>query len=89
VLPDANLDVAVRESVLGSLSFNGQRCTAIKIIFVHKTIREAFLKKFVEAVDKLKVNSFTSSRSDHSYLLFLFLLVGIALGGRSGHHPIA
>jgi len=55
ILPDANLDVAVKETVLGSLSFNGQRCTAIKIVFVHKDVREAFLAKFVEAIDKLKM----------------------------------
>lgn len=29
VLPDADLDLAVSECVLGALSFNGQRCTAI------------------------------------------------------------
>ncbi|MFN5557122.1 MAG: aldehyde dehydrogenase family protein, partial [Chryseotalea sp.] len=32
VLPDADLDNAVAESVMGSLSFNGQRCTALKIL---------------------------------------------------------
>ncbi len=37
VLRDADLDLAVKECVLGSLSFNGQRCTALKIIFVHAT----------------------------------------------------
>ncbi len=55
MLADANLDVAVKECILGSLSFNGQRCTALKIIFVHKSISEPFLKKLVEDVDKLKV----------------------------------
>lgn len=34
VLPDADLDVAVSECLLGTLSYNGQRCTALKIIFV-------------------------------------------------------
>jgi len=55
ILADANLDVAVRETVAGALSFNGQRCTAIKIVLVHKSISEQFLKKFSEAVDKLKM----------------------------------
>jgi glyceraldehyde-3-phosphate dehydrogenase (NADP+) len=36
VLPDADLDIAVAECITGSLSFNGQRCTALKILFVHK-----------------------------------------------------
>ncbi|GHM99005.1 glyceraldehyde-3-phosphate dehydrogenase [Cytophagales bacterium WSM2-2] len=54
VLPDADITNAVNECVLGSLSFNGQRCTAIKIIFVHKDVADQFLKKFSEAVSALK-----------------------------------
>lgn len=54
ILPDADLDNAVSECILGSLSFNGQRCTAIKIIFAHKSIQEIFIKKFCDAVAKLK-----------------------------------
>jgi glyceraldehyde-3-phosphate dehydrogenase (NADP+) len=55
VLPSANLDVAVKECVLGSLSFNGQRCTALKLLFVHESIADAFLQKFSAAVDALKL----------------------------------
>ncbi|KAL6073355.1 putative glyceraldehyde-3-phosphate dehydrogenase [Balamuthia mandrillaris] len=55
ILPDANLDVAVEECILGSLSYNGQRCTALKIIFVHEKVSEAFLAKFAKAVDNLKM----------------------------------
>ncbi|MEJ7647268.1 MAG: NADP-dependent glyceraldehyde-3-phosphate dehydrogenase [Chryseolinea sp.] len=54
VLPDADIDNAVSECIAGSLSFNGQRCTALKILFVHKTIVDQFLKKFNEALSKLK-----------------------------------
>ncbi len=54
VLPDADLDNAVSECVTGSLSFNGQRCTALKILFVHKDILDVFLKKFNDQVKKLK-----------------------------------
>ena len=54
VLPDCNLDLAVKECVLGSLAFNGQRCTALKILFVHEDIVEEFNQKFVEVVQKLK-----------------------------------
>jgi glyceraldehyde-3-phosphate dehydrogenase (NADP+) len=55
VLPDADLDLAVRECVLGSLSFNGQRCTAIKIVFVHSAIADDFLRRLSKAVAELKV----------------------------------
>jgi len=54
VLENANLDNAVDECVLGSLSFNGQRCTALKILYVHENIKEEFIKKFCEKVDALK-----------------------------------
>lgn len=54
VLPDADLDNAVNECITGSLSFNGQRCTALKILFVHASIREAFIRKFNEGIKKLK-----------------------------------
>ena len=54
VLPDADLDVAVKECLLGSLSFNGQRCTAIKIIWAHRSVVDEFLTRFVAEVSKLK-----------------------------------
>ena len=54
LLPDADMDMAVRECVTGALSFNGQRCTALKILFVHRSISEQFLERFSEAIGKLK-----------------------------------
>jgi glyceraldehyde-3-phosphate dehydrogenase (NADP+) len=54
VLSDAEIDNAVNECILGSLSFNGQRCTALKILFVHKSIVDTFIKKFNEGISKLK-----------------------------------
>ncbi len=55
VMPNADLDVAVKECLLGSLSFNGQRCTAIKIIFIHRSLVENFLEKFNAGVTAMKV----------------------------------
>ena len=43
VLPDADLELAVKECLLGALSFNGQRCTALKMLIVHRSIVDAFL----------------------------------------------
>jgi len=54
ILPDADLDLAIDECVTGTLSFNGQRCTALKILYVHKDIVEEFNKRFSERVDGLK-----------------------------------
>ncbi|MEX6665093.1 NADP-dependent glyceraldehyde-3-phosphate dehydrogenase [Pseudomonas sp. W2-17] len=54
VLPDVNLDNAVTEAITGSLSFNGQRCTALKILFVHENVVGSFLEKFEEKLAHLK-----------------------------------
>lgn len=54
ILPDADIDSTVNEAVAGSLSFNGQRCTALKIIFVHENIAGSFIHKFTAAVATLK-----------------------------------
>lgn len=54
VLPDADMDLAVSECVSGSLSFNGQRCTALKIIYVHQSVKDEFIRRFCEQVDALK-----------------------------------
>jgi aldehyde dehydrogenase (NAD+) len=55
VLPDADLDVAVRECVQGALSFNGQRCTALKMLLVHRSVADAFTTRLSQAVAALKV----------------------------------
>ncbi|HEY3323950.1 MAG TPA: NADP-dependent glyceraldehyde-3-phosphate dehydrogenase [Planctomycetota bacterium] len=54
ILPDADLDLAVRECLLGSLSYNGQRCTALKMLFVHSSLKDEFLKRFNAALAQLK-----------------------------------
>lgn len=54
ILEDADIDVAVKECVTGALSFNGQRCTALKILFVHKNFQNTFIEKFVREIENLK-----------------------------------
>ena len=55
IMDDADLELTVNECISGSLSYNGQRCTAIKVIYVHEKIKEKFLKKFCDSVDSLKL----------------------------------
>ena len=55
VLDNADIELAVQECLLGSLSFNGQRCTALKILFVHRSIADVFIAKFNEGLAKLKI----------------------------------
>jgi glyceraldehyde-3-phosphate dehydrogenase (NADP+) len=54
ILADADLDLAAAECLSGSLTFNGQRCTALKIIFVHRSIAEPFLTKLADGVVGLR-----------------------------------
>ena len=55
LLPDADLDVAVEACVSGMTSFNGQRCTAVKMIWVHQSQAKDFLGKLSEVIDGLKL----------------------------------
>lgn len=54
ITKNANIKLTVSECVTGSLSFNGQRCTALKIILVHQDVADEFLKEFSAAISKLK-----------------------------------
>lgn len=50
VLPDADMDVTIPQLVAGALGFNGQRCTALKILFVHSSRRDEVIERLSEAV---------------------------------------
>ncbi|GAB3732186.1 NADP-dependent glyceraldehyde-3-phosphate dehydrogenase [Hymenobacter agri] len=54
IMPDADLTVAVQESLLGALSFNGQRCTALKIFLVHESVADEFVRLLAIEINKLK-----------------------------------
>ena len=55
VTESADLDSAINECLLGSLSFNGQRCTAIKIIFVHKSLADKFNEGLTKKIEAMKL----------------------------------
>ena len=54
VLPDADLDIAAEQVTIGSTTYNGQRCTAIKLTMVHESIAKEFLEKLKHKFAKLK-----------------------------------
>jgi glyceraldehyde-3-phosphate dehydrogenase (NADP+) len=54
VLADADLVVSVREAIAGSLSYNGQRCTALKVFYVERKIADTFAEAVAMEVSKLK-----------------------------------
>ena len=53
VTPSADLDAAISECLAGSLTFNGQRCTALKLLAVARPLYDTFVKRFSAAVDGL------------------------------------
>jgi len=54
IFPDCDLKLAVKECVNGALEFNGQRCTAIKHIWVHHDIVDKFLSELNLELAKVK-----------------------------------
>ncbi|MEN4005758.1 MAG: NADP-dependent glyceraldehyde-3-phosphate dehydrogenase [Methanobacteriaceae archaeon] len=55
ILKDADIELSIKECITGALSFNGQRCTALKILFAHSKIVDSFIKQFAEAINKLEI----------------------------------
>jgi acyl-CoA reductase-like NAD-dependent aldehyde dehydrogenase len=54
VLADAPMEETVKECVDGALTFNGQRCTALKLLFVQRSIADEFVKRVADAVEGLQ-----------------------------------
>ncbi|MDZ4725637.1 MAG: NADP-dependent glyceraldehyde-3-phosphate dehydrogenase [Leptospira sp.] len=54
ILDDCDLDKAIPEILAGSLTYNGQRCTALKIIFVPEALANSFLEKYTSALKNWK-----------------------------------
>ncbi|BCS53614.1 NADP-dependent glyceraldehyde-3-phosphate dehydrogenase [Geobacter sp. SVR] len=53
VLPDAELGPTVQECIRGSLTYNGQRCTALKIVFVHRSLADRFVAAMAEELERI------------------------------------
>jgi putative phosphonoacetaldehyde dehydrogenase len=64
VLPDADLDEAVKLAVTGAFKNSGQRCTAVKRIIVVGDIADAFVAKLVAETRKLKAGDPMDPTSD-------------------------
>jgi len=52
---NADSDLAVERSVMGSFAYAGQICISVQRIFLHKKIYERFKKDFLEKTSKLKL----------------------------------
>jgi acyl-CoA reductase-like NAD-dependent aldehyde dehydrogenase len=49
----ADLDWAVKRTLVGAFSYAGQVCISVQRLFVHEEIRQAFLDRFLEGVKTL------------------------------------
>ena len=79
VWEDADIDLAVKENLKGCFWTSGQRCSSTSQILIHKKISKEFIKKFVEAVEGMKVahwneKPFMGSLIDASSLKRFFFL---------------
>jgi succinylglutamic semialdehyde dehydrogenase len=57
VCADADLDLAVSEAALSIAATTGQRCTAVRRIFVERSLREAFQDKLAAVLAGLRVGA--------------------------------
>ncbi|MGB7631595.1 MAG: aldehyde dehydrogenase family protein [Candidatus Deferrimicrobium sp.] len=66
VFPDADLDLALSDLVTAKFMYSGQTCTAPKRIFIHRSIYEEFLERFVERTARLVVGPPEDPRTEIS-----------------------
>lgn len=52
-----DIDQVIERSVMGSFSFNGQVCISIQRIYVHQSLYQKFVEKFVSRTKQLVVGS--------------------------------
>ena len=57
ITPEAELDIAIRASVFGSVGTCGQRCTSTRRLIVHELIFEEIKKRLVKAYNQLKIGN--------------------------------
>ncbi len=51
----ADIDLAVRRILVGAFAYSGQVCISVQRLFVHESVWEPFMTKFVEGVKALKL----------------------------------
>jgi len=54
---DANVDMALPRTVMSAFSNSGQVCLSLQRLYVHETIFDEFLRRFVAATNALKVGN--------------------------------
>lgn len=64
VCADADIERAVKSLIKGAFYHAGQVCISTQRIFVHQSIREVFVNRFLEETKKLKTQSATLADTD-------------------------
>jgi len=64
VCDDANLERAAAATVFGRFSNNGQVCAAVKRVYVHRRVAQAYLEKVLAQVRALTVGPGTKATTD-------------------------
>jgi len=54
VLPDGDLDAAVKTAVAQRFEIAGQSCAAVKKLYLHEDIKDSFLQKLMSLVQEIK-----------------------------------
>jgi succinate-semialdehyde dehydrogenase / glutarate-semialdehyde dehydrogenase len=57
ILPDANLDRVVQSALQGAFSSAGQLCVSFERLYIHESIFDEFVKRFVTATKNLKLGN--------------------------------
>lgn len=57
VVKDANLDLAAKQIISGAFSYSGQRCTAIKRVFVEESIADELVEKLFGELEHVTIGS--------------------------------
>ncbi len=55
ICPDADLELAVADAIMGIAFQNGQVCFAASRLFLHEAIREEFLARFTEQLGRVRI----------------------------------
>ncbi len=55
LMPDADMDLALRACVFAAVGTAGQRCTSLRRLYLHRSIASAFRERLVNAYAQVKV----------------------------------
>ena len=69
IFDDANLNSCIEANLRGGFFNQGENCTAVTRLFVHKKIYNKFLKSYIKSIDKINQDDPESSSSEMGSLI--------------------